>query len=321
MDIEEFFDQPYTDRQLIEFVDDSKLEKKSLLVAILENDKLFDASAAGIVGATRLISAPLGLAASGIKKLSNNSKPDIPKSESDNLLQFSSLKQTREHLLTSINERKTDIKLHQKYQKKGVFIHLIGRSYIEHFKLPPTHPRNHTIYVANPVVRQEYPPLADFHRFTFENKFNELLSLLTHLGARTIEVYHMRGWGAAFTAQLGVHLSKSNTANVGTQRHTEQTLLYKAVLQGHTPSMPEGLKWYDNEPTWRQIVDQRMHHGLQSFSLRHKYTDDFGINIELGSKLKKAGFELGGSFEGHTETVWRVTGEFLSHDEKETGDE
>ncbi len=321
MDIEEFFDQPYTDRQLIEFVDDSKLEKKSLLVAILENDKLFDASAAGIVGATRLISAPLGLAASGIKKLSNNSKPDIPKSESDNLLQFSSLKQTREHLLTSINERKTDIKLHQKYQKKGVFIHLIGRSYVEHFKLPPTHPRNDTIYVANPVVRQEYTPLADFHRFTFENKFNELLSLLTHLGARTIEVYHMRGWGAAFTAQLGVHLSKSNTANVGTQRHTEQTLLYKAVLQGHTPSMPEGLKWYDNEPTWRQIVDQRMHHGLQSFSLRHKYTDDFGINIELGSKLKKAGFELGGSFEGHTETVWRVTGEFLSHDEKETGDE
>ncbi len=321
MDIEEFFDQPYTDRQLVKFVDDSKLEKKSLLVAILENDKLFDASTAGIVGATRLISAPIGLAALGIKKLSNNSKPDIPKSESDNLLQFSSLKQTREHLLTSINERKSDIKLIRSTRKKGVVITFIGRSYIEHFKLPPTHPRDDTIYVASPVVRQEYTPLADFHRFTFENKFNELLRLLSHLGAKTIEVYHMRGWGAEFAAHLGVHLSTSITAKVGAQRQTGQTLLYKAVLQGHTPSMPEDLKWYSNEQNWQQIVDQRLHHGLQLFSLHHTYTDDFGINTELRDKLKKVGIDLGGKFKGHTETVWRVTGEFLSHDEKKTGDE
>jgi hypothetical protein len=321
MDIEEFFDQPYTDRQLVKFVDDSKSEKKSLLVAILEDDKLFDASAAGIVGATRWISAPIGLAASGIEKLSNKSEPDSPKSESENMLQSSSLKKTRERLLTSLKEGKSDRKPHQKYQKKGIVINLIGRSYIEHFKLPPTHPRPQTIYVAHPIFRQEYNPLAEFHRSTFENKFNELLRLLTHLGAKTIEVYHMRGWGAEFAAHLGVHLSTSNKAKVGTQRHSEQTLLYKAVLQGHTPSMPEGLKWYYTEPNWQQIVDQRLHHGLQLFSLHHTYTDDFGINIELGSKLKKAGFDFGGKFEGYTETIWHITGEFLSHDEKETGDE
>ncbi len=237
------------------------------------------------------------------------------------MLQFSSLKKTRERLLTSLNERKSDIKLIRSTRKKGVVITFIGKSYQEHFKLPLTHPRNDTIYVANPVVRQEYTPLADFHRSTFENKFNELLSLLTHLGAKTIEVYHMRGWGSEFAAQLGVHLSTSNTANVGTQRHTEQTHLYKAVLQGHTPSMPEGLNWFSTEPNWQQIVDQRLHHGLQSFSLHHKYTDDFGINIKLGSKLKKAGFDLGGNFEGYIATEWRVTGEFLSHDEKEIVDE
>jgi hypothetical protein len=33
-------------------------------------------------------------------------------------------------------------------------------------------------------------------------------------------------------------------------------------------------------------------------------------NIKLGSKLKKAGFDLGGNFEGYTATEWRVTGEF-----------
>ncbi len=308
MDIEKFFDQPYTDRQLVEFADDSKLEERPLWVAILENDKLFVAPAAGIVGATRLISIP-------ITKLLNKSEPDIPDSESDNLLQFLSLKKTRERLLTSLKEEKSDRNSPQKYQKKGVVFHLIGRSYTEHFKLPPTHPRNHTIYVAHPVLQQEYTPLADFHRSTFENKFNELLTLLSHLGAKTIEVYHMRGWGAEFAAHLGIRVSTSNTANVDVQRHTEQTLLYKAILQGHTPSIPEGLKWYYTEPNWQQIVDQRLHHGLQSFSLQHTYTDNFGITIELGSKLKKAGFDLGGNFEGHTATEWRVTGEFLSHDE------
>jgi hypothetical protein len=131
----------------------------------------------------------------------------------------------------------------------------------------------------------------------------------------------MRGWGAEFTAHLGFHLSTYNTAKVGAQRQTEQTLLYKAVLQGHTPSMPEGLKWYSNEQNWQQIVDQRLHHGLQLFSLHHTYTDDFGINIELRDKLKKVGIDLGGKFEGYTATEWHVTGEFLSHDEKEIVDE
>jgi hypothetical protein len=308
MDIEKFFDQPYTDRQLVKFVDDSKSEERPLWVAILENDKLFVAPAAGIVGATRLISIP-------IKKLLNKSEPDISGSESDNLLQFLSLKKAREHLLTSLKEGTSDRKYPQKYQKKGVVIHLIGRSYIEHFKLPPTHPRNRTIYVAHPVLQQEYTPLADFHRSTFENKFYELLSLLTHLGAKTIEVYHMRGWGSEFAAHLGVPLGTlplgtPNTANVSAQQHTEQTFLYKAILQGHTPSIPEGLKWYYTEPNWQQIVDQRLHHGLQTFSLHYTYTDDFGINIELGSKLKKAGFDLGGNLERYTATEWRVTGEF-----------
>ncbi len=325
MNIEEFFDQPYTDRQLVKFVDDSKLEKKSLWVAVLEDDKLYLASAAGIVGgivaASEWISIPIGLAALRIEKLLNKSESDIAKPEPNNLLQFSFLKKIRERLLASLNERKSDIKLIRSTRKKGIVITFIGKSYKEYFKLPPTHPRDDTIYVANPVVRQEYTPLVDFHRSTFENKFNELLRLLTHLGAKTIEVYHMRGWGAEFAAHLGVHLSISNTAKVGAQRHTEQTLLYKAVLQGHTPSMPEGLKWYDNEPTWRQVVDQRLHHGLQSFSLHHKYIDDFGINTELRDKLKKVGIDLGGKFEGHNETVWRVTGEFLSHDEKEIVDE
>jgi hypothetical protein len=286
-----------------------------LWIAILEADKIFEASAAGIVSVKGWISEPIGLAALGIKKLLNKSEPDSPKSDSDNLLRSLTFKKTRERLLTSLMEEKSDIKSHQKYRKKGVVINSIGRSYIEHFKLPPTHPRNNTIYVAHPVLQQEYTPLADFHRSTFENKFNELLNLLTHLGAKTIEVYHMKGWGAEFATHLGVHISKSNTANVGAQRHTEQTLLYKAVLKGHTPSMPEGLKWYSTEPTWQQIVDQRLHHELQTFSLHHTYTGDFGINIKLGNKLKKVGFDLGGDFEGYTATEWQVTGEFLSHDE------
>jgi hypothetical protein len=61
--------------------------------------------------------------------------------------------------------------------------------------------------------------------------------------------------------------------------------------------------------------------GYSHFRSIIKYIDDFGINIKLGSKLKKAGFDLGGIFEGYTATEWRVTGEFLSHDDKEIVDE
>jgi hypothetical protein len=261
MNTEKFFARPYSNRQLIEFVDDARMVRGPFVTSFKV------VVAVGSLFIPMVVGIPV-LAGMGVREA------------------------------------------HNLHKRRGLVITLVKKSDLEQFKLPPAHPINRTIYVAHPVIMEQYIPFADFHRSVFEQKFNELVTLLSHLGAKTIEAFHLRGWGTEFAASLNLNLGELVQAKGNVKEKTEQTLLYRAVLEGHTPLMPENLKWYQTEPSWQQIADQRLHHGLQTFSLYHRYVHDFGINATIAEKLKKAGFELGGNFDDHISTEWYVTGMF-----------
>ena len=53
-----------------------------------------------------------------------------------------------------------------------------------------------------------------------------------------------------------------------------------------------------------------MNFGLNDFSLSVAYEDDFGINAGLKLAVANAGLDLGGRFEDHQSTVWRLEGTF-----------
>lgn len=205
--------------------------------------------------------------------------------------------------------------MRRKRRRKGLVITLIKKSDLVSFQLPPAHPSDRVIYVAHPVIPKQYIPFADFHRFVFEHKFSELVKLLSHLGAKTIEVHHVRGWGKESIGNLSLKLDKiaqgKKSDIKATQTEcTEQTILYKAEFEGHGPSIPANLLWLREEQGWQQIAEQRLNHGLQNFELYYKYTSDFSINATTAATLKKIGFELGGEFEGFTLTEWRIKGTF-----------
>jgi hypothetical protein len=98
---------------------------------------------------------------------------------------------------------------------------------------------------------------------------------------------------------------------VEAQSSSEERLLYHAELDGSDdPSLPEDLIWYDHEPTWQSVAEGRLEFGLQDFSLKLQYADDYGINADLKVDAESAGFELGGSFEKHESTTWSIEGTF-----------
>ena len=80
---------------------------------------------------------------------------------------------------------------------------------------------------------------------------------------------------------------------------------------GPSPAVPDGMVWFDEEPTWRKLVDSRLHHPIREFELDILNTDDFGINAELSGKLcgLNLGLELGGTFESNEATHWKIVGE------------
>lgn len=194
----------------------------------------------------------------------------------------------------------------------GVNALQVKRSEAHKMIFPPAHPRNNVLYVGHPSDSNVYYTVASFHRVAFEHKFAEAVDLLMHLGAIKIKVEHVRGWSSEFAATLSAPLQNgSGNVTVGSNSGSKSTLLFEASLpENKSRTLPKSLVWYPHEPTWQSIAKGRLSFDLNEFSLTVNYEDDFGINAGLKASAMKAGLDLGGTFENHVATSWKLIGTF-----------
>lgn len=197
-------------------------------------------------------------------------------------------------------------------RESGLNVLQIGRTEAQGLQFPPGHPREQTLYVAHPALPSVYYTTATFHRMAFEHKFAEAILLLMSLGASKITVEHIRGWSREFSAKISAPLPQIDAeASAGHSAKSSSSLLFEATLNNkHVPSIPSGLVWFTHEPTWQAVANGRMQFGLSQFSLTVNYEDDFGVNAGLKVRVQKAGLDLGGTFEDHTATTWKIYGDF-----------
>lgn len=215
------------------------------------------------------------------------------------------------------------LKAWNRFREKGFDVVTVSHTEAEELNFPVGHPRNGIIYVGHPDVAEIYYTASDFHRLTFEHKFCEAINLLMHLGAKKLKVIHKTGWSNEFSAILNVPLGVPNTkigASGGKTASKISSLLYEANLKGHKePVLPKNLSWYHHEQTWQEIANGRLNFGLEDFSLGISYKDDFGINAGFKLAAQNAGLELGGSFQEHEETQWRIEGTFQAIKQMDDG--
>ena len=202
----------------------------------------------------------------------------------------------------------------QDAKDSGLQIFYVGYSEASKLLLPPGHPRPKAVYIGHPTVPEVYYTFAEFHRSTFEHKFSEAINLLMHLGATYIRVQHVHGWSKDFSSRLSVALGESSagvSGEAGGTRYSGAQLLYEATFPGAKEAkLPETLVWFPHEPTWQAVANGRIEFSLQEFALNVAYEDDFGINADLKASAGKAGLDLGGKFEDHKKTMWRIDGRF-----------
>jgi hypothetical protein len=183
-------------------------------------------------------------------------------------------------------------------------------------EFPLGHPKKGVIYCIHPILPKAYYPLEDFHKLTFEHKFQEIIKILVSLGAKEIEVECKKGWGRDFSAKLGGIIPVEGTKvevgiSGGKISNEKQYSLYRATFAGNkSPVLPVGLAWYSHEPSWQQIVNSRLNYQLIDFSLTLNYEYDYGINSAIKAKLEEIGFELGVDFHKFESTVWNISGKF-----------
>lgn len=198
----------------------------------------------------------------------------------------------------------------ERARANGVNVLQIKKSESNKLIFPPAHPRDGVLYVAHPSDSNVYYTVASFHRAAFEHKFAEAVDLLMHLGATQIAVEHVRGWSSEFAATISVPL-QSSSASIGSNSSNKTTLLFEASLpENKSQTLPNNLVWYPHEPTWQSIAKGRLSFGMNEFSLTVNYEDDFGVNAGLKVAATKAGLDMGGSFENHVATSWKLVGKF-----------
>jgi hypothetical protein len=201
-----------------------------------------------------------------------------------------------------------------KARENGVPVLPISREQAAGLAFAVGHPLDRVVYIGHPAMPNVYYTLADFHRRVFEHKVSEAILMLMSLGATSIRAEHISGWSHDFSAKLSLPISGTSGnggIDIGTQNKSTDSILFTATLSGtDSPAMPDGLMWYPHEPTWQTIAQGRLKHGLRDFTISVNYSDDFGINLGVKAGVSNSGLDLGGKFEGHESTIWKLTGQF-----------
>lgn len=182
-------------------------------------------------------------------------------------------------------------------------------------QFPAGHPRYDMVYVGHPLRPAEYMPIATFHRRMFEDKFNELITLLSSLGATKLSISFVsnrkRRHKAAVSMNLVEELLTSVKGSVKVDSNSSSEGKFDAdFIPVGAPSVPENLVWLDYEPTWQSVADTRLKAGLTKIDVALRYEDDFGIDAKLAIGLEGVGLSIGGEFTEFEQAVWTFQGTF-----------
>ncbi len=291
-------DKPYSDRQLVLFVNDDVVAAHEKAEALIVEDRKYSIAPDGYL---------------------EYFKSQLKKTDIDELARIVGV--MRSFFVV---------------KREGVNIRLVEKSQLPHLQIWPGHPRDNVVYIGHPALPKMYIPFAEFHSFVFEHKFSEAVSLLISLGAKAIHVKHIKGWKLDLLLQLNTRVSlssdydetkvkslldiyKTKAVNGILEHHEEQpkpapepVAVLHTALRDMPLEIPKGMVWYPFEPTWQWVSEGRLKFGLKEFILDINYKEDYDIHMALKTKLEKAGFNFGGEFEKHMPTMWRLFGEFWS---------
>ena len=167
------------------------------------------------------------------------------------------------------------------YQKH---MQVIGISAAEDTKInfPLGHPRSKQIYIGHPLIPSKYIPLENYQLEFVEDKIREFCLLAQNLGATEITISALNStstnskqsgtrnasvnidhWAADASGSFNREFSTQLIEELGKSISLHQT------FQPHSkPVVPEGLVWYQNEPSWQRLASQRINGNLLSHEER-----------------------------------------------------
>lgn len=197
----------------------------------------------------------------------------------------------------------------------------------DYINFPVGHPQPNTLYIGHPLKPGVYIPFENATEQLFMEKVRELCYLAQCLGAVEIKFKRIKGLdvsnsesscversgeaGRKFLnvgGSLGVSGSETNTYS--SKDGVELVQRYSPIKK---PFCPEGMVWYDSDPTWQTLVKQRLNGNILSYVEHVSSTETTTVSSNQLMSLKGS-FEYlfakaSGSYDAKTDKTFSKTEE------------
>lgn len=197
----------------------------------------------------------------------------------------------------------------------------------DYINFPIGHPQPNTLYIGHPLKPGVYIPFENATEQLFMEKVRELCYLAQCLGAVEIKFKRIKGLdvsnseassversgevGLKFLNVGGSHeVSGSETNTYSSKDGVELVQRYSPIKK---PFCPEGMVWYDSDPTWQTLVKQRLNGNILSYVEHVSSIETTTVSSNQLKSLKgsfeKLFIKASGSYEAKTDKTFSKTEE------------
>ena len=197
----------------------------------------------------------------------------------------------------------------------------------DYINFPIGHPQPNTLYIGHPLKPGVYIPFENATEQLFIEKGRELCYLAQCLGAVEIKFKRIKGLdvsnseassversgevGLKFLNVGGSHeVSGSETNTYSSKDGVELVQRYSPIKK---PFCPEGMVWYDSDPTWQTLVKQRLNGNILSYVEHVSSIETTTVSSNQLKSLKgsfeKLFIKASGSYEAKTDKTFSKTEE------------
>ncbi len=142
--------------------------------------------------------------------------------------------------------------------------------------LPTGHPIANQIYIGHPYLKNKYLPFENYELEFVEDRVREFCYIVQSLGAEEVVIEALNSTANRGQRKVNESIDVAGSAKINsgevsyTNSYSDKLVdeISKSISlnQRYSPSanikLPTNLVWYNNEPSWQRLHEQRMHGAL-----------------------------------------------------------
>jgi hypothetical protein len=179
-------------------------------------------------------------------------------------------------------------------------------------KFLPGHPQVNELYLQHPLASKpdRYFLVGSYLKDLYEEKVTSFIGVLGELAVRRITAKYVHGVTSFAGAEASASAEGAEgkaSGNLGSEGNSEFHLVAEYEPK-HEPRQPtqDRFPWFAWEPTWRQIAESRLEHGLKEITAKFVYDAKSFLGLELSELVDKIGGKLKMDTRFSEKTEWLV---------------